>query len=144
MWYSRIERFENAHTCTCLHHCRTGAAAVAQAGQASGEESSSKVRELEVVCQVKQILLRTIFKRIIINPQGEIVDCDLHSPFAYLSALTSHCAPLSEEKCGSEQVRLGAYHPNKASQSSLDLEDLLAGLRFEQRSKLEELPVIVR
>ena len=38
---------------------------------------------------------------------------------------------------------LGAYNSNKASQSSLDLEDFLAGLRFEQRSKLEELPVIV-
>lgn len=59
----------------------------------------------------KQILLQTIFKRIIINTQGEIIYCDLHSPFAYLSALTSNCAPNSEEECGSEQVRLGAPYP---------------------------------
>ena len=38
---------------------------------------------------------------------------------------------------------LWAYNSNKASQRSLDLEDFLAALRVEQRSKLEELPVIV-
>jgi len=30
---------------------------------------------------------------------------------------------------------------NKTGQNSLDVEDFLAGLRFEQKNKLEKLPI---
>ncbi len=36
---------------------------------------------------------------------------------------------------------MGAQKLDKTSQNSSDVEEFLAGLRFEQRSKLEELPV---
>ena len=87
----------------------------------------------------KHILLKTIAKRIIIDPQGEIISCELNSPFAYLFALTSNYLSISEEECGSEQVRLGAL--KITSQNSVDLEEFLAGLRFEQKSKIEELSI---
>jgi len=36
---------------------------------------------------------------------------------------------------------LGAQKLNETSQNSLDIEEFLAGLRFEQRRKLEELTI---
>jgi hypothetical protein len=36
---------------------------------------------------------------------------------------------------------MGAQKLTETSQNSLDVEEFLAGLRFEQRGKLEELPV---
>jgi len=56
----------------------------------------------------KTLLLQIIAKRIIINRQGEIISCELHSPFSYLTALASMLNQESEEGCGSEQIRLGA------------------------------------
>ena len=56
----------------------------------------------------KNILLQTILKRLIINPQGEIISYELHSPFAYLVALTNNFLTKCEEGCSSEQVCLGA------------------------------------
>jgi hypothetical protein len=39
------------------------------------------------------------------------------------------------------QVCLGAQISDKTSQNSLDIEEFLAGLRFEQRGKLGELTI---
>jgi hypothetical protein len=39
------------------------------------------------------------------------------------------------------QFPLGAFKLDKTSQNSLDFEEFLAGLRFEQKSKLEGLPI---
>jgi DNA invertase Pin-like site-specific DNA recombinase len=57
--------------------------------------------------QQKTLLLQIIADRIIINCQGEIISHDLHSPFAYLSALAADLNDKSEEGCGSEHVRHG-------------------------------------
>jgi hypothetical protein len=37
------------------------------------------------------------------------------------------------------RVRLGAPKPDKTSQNSVNIEEFLTGLRFEQRGRLEEL-----
>jgi hypothetical protein len=39
------------------------------------------------------------------------------------------------------RVRLGAQISDKTSQNSLDIEEFLAGLRFEKRGKLGELTI---
>ena len=39
------------------------------------------------------------------------------------------------------RARLGAQKLDETSQNSLDIEEFLAGLRFEQRGKLEELTI---
>jgi uncharacterized protein YehS (DUF1456 family) len=36
---------------------------------------------------------------------------------------------------------LGAQISDKTSQNSLNIEEFLAGLRFEQRGRLDELPI---
>jgi hypothetical protein len=56
----------------------------------------------------KTKLLLIITKRIIINPQGVIVDQELHSPFSYLFTLAALIKGYREEECGSELVRLGS------------------------------------
>ena len=53
-------------------------------------------------------LLQLFVKRIIINPEGEIIGHELHSPFAYLSALSDGQNGPEEDQSGSEQVRLGS------------------------------------
>jgi len=53
----------------------------------------------------KNNFLQIMAKRIIINPDGEIISHELHSPFAYLSTLASSRNGKSEEGSGSEQVR---------------------------------------
>lgn len=49
-------------------------------------------------------LLQILVKRIIVNSQGEIIDHELHSPFFYLSQLTTHLLTVDS---GSSQLRLG-------------------------------------
>ncbi len=39
------------------------------------------------------------------------------------------------------QVPLGAQFLDKTSQNSINIEEFLAGMRFDQRGKLEELPI---
>ena len=56
----------------------------------------------------KTCLLQIVAKRIIISREGEIISCELHSPFAYLSTLATSLNRGSEEGCGSEHVPLGA------------------------------------
>lgn len=55
----------------------------------------------------KTCLLQIVAKRIIISCEGEIISCELHSPFAYLSTLATSLNRGSEEGCGSEHVPLG-------------------------------------
>jgi hypothetical protein len=55
---------------------------------------------------VNLLLIQT--DRVIINPQGEIVDQVLHSPFAFLFSLASILKSPGEDGRGSELVRLGA------------------------------------
>ena len=51
--------------------------------------------------------LRIEAKRIIIDPDGTIIDQKLQSPFAYLRSLADSFLS-SQDECGSEQFRLGA------------------------------------
>ena len=47
-------------------------------------------------------------------------------------------SPDFREGCGSEQIRLGSH---KTSQNSINMDEFLSGLRFEQRNKLDELRI---
>jgi hypothetical protein len=68
----------------------------------------TKIKELyQRMTEPEQTQLLQMFtRRIIINPQGEIIDCELLSPFEYLSTLASHIGDQDEDG-GSAQVRLG-------------------------------------
>ena len=48
-------------------------------------------------------------------------------------------SPRNREGCSSEQIHVGAQKSDKTGQN-YKVEDFLAGLRFEQRGILEELP----
>jgi hypothetical protein len=88
---------------------------------------------------------------IIINPGGQIIDHELLTPFTFIWSIAQGLEDPSSSHRDSEQVRLGAqkelsanycqlsglikaYDPFYASEQFMDL------VRFEQRSKLDELP----
>jgi hypothetical protein len=67
-----------------------------------------------------------------------MIDHELHSSFSYLTTLE---ADLCEEpyECGSEHVRLGVFENGEPP--TIPGERFFAMLRFEQRGRLEELPL---
>jgi hypothetical protein len=86
-------------------------------------------------------LLKILAKRIIINPDGQIIGHELHSPFTYLRSIAQGLEDPSSSHCDSEQVRLGApkiVYPEQLSEN----EQFLDQVRFDQRNKLAELPDI--
>lgn len=62
----------------------------------------------------KTNLLQIIAKRIIINPQGEILGYELNSPFSHLDTLASPQKGTNKEGGGLELVRYGS--PNRSIQ----------------------------
>ncbi len=56
---------------------------------------------------------------------------------------TAHRGSISPDfrEGGSEQIREGASNFHKTSQNSESLEEFLVGLRFEQKGKLELVPI---
>jgi hypothetical protein len=95
--------------------------------------------------------LKVLVKRIIINPDGQIIDHEHHLPFTYLRSIAQGLEDPSNSHCDSEQVRLGALKKlsaircqlsglNKASDPHYASEQFIDLVRFEQRSKLDELP----
>jgi len=52
--------------------------------------------------------LQIIAKRIIVNPDGEIIDHKLNSPFMYLWSIAEVFRDLDSSRRGSEQVHVGA------------------------------------
>ena len=108
-------------------------------------------------------LLHIRVKRPIVGSSGEIVDNELNRSFTYLHQLTEGQNPRKIDLRGSDQVRLGASPkrapskrrsspidstspPSKEFESPLvvppisDVTAFLAGLRFEHRDKLADLP----
>jgi hypothetical protein len=62
---------------------------------------------ISLINNKKQATLSQILvKRIIVNPQGEIMDQELNSPFAYLRSLVEDFQ--NQELCGSDHVRSGS------------------------------------
>jgi len=55
----------------------------------------------------RSVLLTILAGRIIVGVDGEIVDYELQSPFAYLRTLARCLQDVDQEACGSEQIRLG-------------------------------------
>ncbi|MDR3576141.1 MAG: recombinase family protein [Anaerolineaceae bacterium] len=53
----------------------------------------------------KIILLQILAKRIIVDPQGNIIDHELNSPFVYLKTLAAGCEDLGKEGRGSDHVQ---------------------------------------
>ena len=55
-------------------------------------------------------LLKIVAKRIIINPDGQIIDHELHSPFTYLWSIAQGLEDPGSSHRNLEQVRLGALN----------------------------------
>jgi len=112
----------------------------------------------------RSTLLPILAKRLIVNQLGEIVGYELNKPFAYLHRIARGNTPIDIGSKGSDQVRLGASPkrapskrrsspidstspPSKEFESPLvqppitDVTAFLAGLRFEHRDKLADLPL---
>jgi hypothetical protein len=77
-------------------------------------------------------------KRIIINPDGEIISHELHSPFSYLSTLIDRKNGKNEAGWCSESVSLGVQGSLKPPEN--DLERFFSMIRFDSREKLKDLP----
>ena len=54
-------------------------------------------------------LLHVLARRIMIDSEGEIIDHELHSPFAYLRSIVDEFSTENTEECGSEQPLGGAH-----------------------------------
>jgi len=65
----------------------------------------------------------------------------ISSTFQKSNADDLYFSPFGREGCSSEQVCQGAQISDETSRKFLDVEEFLAGLRFEQKNKLEGLPI---
>jgi hypothetical protein len=123
--------------------------------------ASSTVPRLEG--KRRPTLLPILGKRLIVCVAGEIADYELNRPFTYLHQMSAGRNLRNTDLRGSDQVRLGASPkraplgrrsspidstspPSKEFESPLvglpiaDVTAFLAGLRFEHRDKLADLP----
>jgi site-specific DNA recombinase len=89
----------------------------------------------------RSTLLQILVKQFIVDLQGKIIDCELNAPFAFLQNLVEELSTFYPESRRSTQVSVGAQKSDKTSRDSSNIEEFLAGLRFEQRGRLEELPI---
>ena len=76
-------------------------------------------------------------KRIIVNANGEIVDYELNSPFAYIRSLVQNLSIPGNGEGGSEHVPLGAQISKKPPTDNV--ERSLSMLRFDSREKVNAL-----
>jgi hypothetical protein len=86
-------------------------------------------------------LLQIFIKRMIVDPQGKIIDFQLNAPFAYLQHIVEDLSNLDSVPRGSTQVLVGAPNISYPEPYNVPVEQVLAMLRFRQRSKLAELPI---
>jgi hypothetical protein len=63
--------------------------------------------------------LQILTKKIIVDLQGEIVDQELNSPFAYLRTLADEIQFPGSNAHGSDQIRLGALHKRGSSRTAI-------------------------
>jgi hypothetical protein len=110
---------------------------------------------------VRLAMLQVLIKRLIVNSQGENVDIDLNSPFTFLHNISESVdSPIYWSK-SSKWIQLGAsprgapsrrrssasnspseeFESPWAPTSISDVGTFLAGLRFEKRNLLDELPI---
>ena len=61
------------------------------------------------------ILLQVLVKRIIVDLQGEIIDHELNSPFAYFGSIVDHFQYQDSKIGGSEQVQAPLLNRNRRS-----------------------------
>jgi hypothetical protein len=82
--------------------------------------------------------LQILAKRIIVSPDGEIIEHELHSPFVYLLALQKG---LKTTEKSSRHVSSGALVPNFTTPLTDDISQFLSMLRFEHRERVLELSI---
>jgi hypothetical protein len=96
-------------------------------------------------------LLNALAEESIIDRDSRIIDYELYSPYTYLRCLAWEDENPSSSRCDSEQVRLGAQEKlsayscqlselNMAPEPFYTSDQFIDLVRFEQRSKLDELP----
>ena len=85
----------------------------------------------------RSTLLQILVKRIIVDANGEIIDYGLNSPFVYLRSLVQELSTPGNANGDPEPPIQGAYRIDTTRQNYENLDHFVAGLRFEQRGKLE-------
>ncbi|MBN1311342.1 MAG: recombinase family protein [Anaerolineae bacterium] len=90
-------------------------------------------------------LLRILFKHIIINTQGIVIDFELNSPFVYLHALAKGANSSTQKTKGGLNKFLSSPPDRSCSKSPpLAVEEFITMLSFPQRSRVDEFyPEIV-
>lgn len=102
--------------------------------------------------------MQILTKKIVVNTEGEIIDYNLNSPFAYLRNIVDQGLDRKYYGSGSEQLPPGACRKlfvclqqnGKTTHSALfiklvrtdpniPLDQFLSMMRFDQRGKMEEL-----
>ena len=89
----------------------------------------------------RAMLLQILAKRIIVSADGEMIDHELHSPFAYLTELVTDLRTTGPNRRGSKTVRLPQLVGPDPNPLDMPVERFLAMLRFEQKDKLADLPL---
>jgi hypothetical protein len=84
-------------------------------------------------------LLQILAKQIIVDTQGKIVGHELNSPFVYLGSLVQSVS--ISGKSSSERFGLMTYKSDGSSRYSESVDEFVASLRFEQRGKLDLVPI---
>ena len=81
--------------------------------------------------------MQTLAKRIVVDVDGETVEHQLNSPFLYLRSPVQNLSTHGNGDGDSENVGEGSYPLDTTGQNSQKLEEFVAGLRFEQKGKLD-------
>jgi hypothetical protein len=79
-------------------------------------------------------------KRVLVCACGGILDFELHAPFAHRQTLAGILLSIDMQECGFARARLGPPNKTHPEPYTMAEEQFLAMLRFEQRSRLAELP----
>ena len=88
--------------------------------------------------KAKHKLLQIMVNRIIVDPDGRIVDYELNRPFGYLSKLANDPNIELNGQSGSKQVPFGVQIQNTRVRPS-NAGPFLSKLRFESREKVATL-----
>ena len=84
-------------------------------------------------------LLQILAKQIIVDTQGKIVGHELNSPFVYLGSLVQRVSIPGKSR--SERPGLMTYKSDGSNRNAESIDEFVASLRFEQRGKLDLVPI---
>ena len=81
--------------------------------------------------------MQILVKQFIVDPQGNIIDCILNPPFAFLQNLVEELSNIQPESRRSTQIFVGALR--RIELLDIPVEQFFALIRFKDRDKLIDL-----